>query len=283
MDVYAIRKEDFSSLRPDMKFLVFPDLDDQHRHFARALVDRLKADRDHACPTRLILPTGPLHYEWFVELVNKENVSLKDLHVVMMDEFCDEDDNAIPENHPLSFRAFIRGLLLKGVSTPLRMNDDQLHFPDPHVPEMTTRLIEQLGGIDVTYSGVGIDGHLAFNEPPRTAEEATEANVRHSRTRVIDVAPQTIAQYGMAGTNGNIDIIPRRAVTVGLEELLSAHEIHMVFLRNWHSGIMRRTLFGPVTPWLPATYVQTHPNVTVHMPEYVAAPPNVNVVLNVTT
>jgi len=283
MDIYALTRDAFSRLRPGMKFLYFADLDAQHRHFARNLADRITKNNAAGRPTRLILPTGPLHYEWLVRLVNEEQISLKNLHVVMMDEFCDDHGNVIPEEHPLSFRRFICSLLLDGVSEGLRMSDEQLHFPDPKAPEATTRLIEQIGGIDVTYTGVGIDGHLAFNEPPTTEEDATEEKVRHSRTRVLDVAPQTIAQYGMAGTNGNVDIIPRRAVTVGVAELLGAREIHMYFLRNWHSGIMRKTLFGPVTPWWPSSYVQTHPKVTVHMPEYVAAPPTLNVLLNVTT
>ena len=283
MDIYAIGEEEFSKVRPGMTFLIFDDLEAQDRHFARTLVDRIKADGAVGRPTRIILPTGPLHYEYFVRLVNAERVSLEGLRVVMMDEFCDEDGGAIGEDHPLSFRRFVREILLDGVGKPLRMGEGQLHFPDPRAPEATSRLIDQIGGIDVTYAGIGIDGHLAFNEPPRTEAEATEQNVRHSRTRVIDVAAQTVAQYGMAGTDGNIDVIPRRAVTGGLEEMLAAREIHMYFLRNWHSGIMRRALFGPVTPWFPASYVQGHPNVTVHMPKYVAAVPKVNVILNVTT
>ena len=283
VDIYAIGKDRFSEIRPRMKFIISPDLDAQNRHFARALVDRIKANEAEGKPTRLMLPTGPVNYEWFVKLVNEEKVSLANVYGVMMDEFCDADGNCIPEDHPLSFRKFIRGLLLDGVNEPLRMKDENLQFPDGRAPEATTRLIDEIGGIDVTYPGIGIDGHLAFNEPPRTEEDATEENIRHSRTRIIPLAPETVTQYDMAGTTGNLDMIPRLAVTVGMEEMLAAREVHMYLLRNWHAGIMRKALFGPVTPWFPASYVQTHPDVTVHMPEYVTVPPSVNVTLNVTT
>jgi len=283
MDIYTCGKDQFAKIRPEMKFIFFPDLDAQNEHFARTLVDRMGADAAEGKPTRLILPTGPIHYEAFVALVNSERVSMENLWVVMMDEFCDEDDNCIPEDHPLSFRKFITGLLLEGIDAPLRMKPERLHFPDAREPEATTQLVEDIGGIDISYAGIGIDGHLAFNEPPTCEAEATEQNIRHSRTRVIDVAIQTITQYAMAATSGNLDLVPRRAVTVGAEEILSATELHVYLLRNWHAGVMRKALFGPVTPWFPCSYMQTHPNVTVHMPEYVAVPPLVNVVLNVTT
>ena len=81
----------------------------------------------------------------------------------------------------------------------------------------------------------------------------------------------------MGGTNGNWDIIPKRAVTLGMYELLLSKKIYMTFMRNWHSGVLRRVLFGPVTGRCPGSFVQEHPNVEVILTELAAAVPVMNV------
>ena len=84
-------------------------------------------------------------------------------------------------------------------------------------------------------------------------------------------------QMCMGGTNGNRDIIPGTAVTLGMYELLMSKKIHLTFMRSWHSGVLRRALFGPVTGRCPGSFIQEHPNVEVTMTQLAAAPPVLNV------
>ena len=66
-----------------------------------------------------------------------------------------------------------------------------------------------------------------------------------------------------------------------MKEMLQSKEIHLYLLRTWHSGVLRRCLFGPIAPEVPGTLVQEHGNVTVCMPAYVAALPEVVVTLDI--
>jgi glucosamine-6-phosphate deaminase len=58
-----------------------------------------------------------------------------------------------------------------------------------------------------------------------------------------------------------------------MSELLCAREIRLTFMRSWHAGVLRRALFGPVTPQFPGSLVQTHPNVRVTVASVAAGLP----------
>ena len=77
----------------------------------------------------------------------------------------------------------------------------------------------------------------------------------------------------IGGTNGNMELIPNRAVTVGMYEMLKSKRFHMTLMRNWHAGLWRRALLGPVTTGFPASLLQEHPDMTITMTELAAAPP----------
>jgi glucosamine-6-phosphate deaminase len=85
------------------------------------------------------------------------------------------------------------------------------------------------------------------------------------------------AQMAMGGTNGNLEILPRRAVTLGMYEMLKSKRIHLTFMRRWHAGLWRRALLGEVSSSFPGSLVQEHPNYKVIITELAAAPPLLNV------
>jgi glucosamine-6-phosphate deaminase len=77
----------------------------------------------------------------------------------------------------------------------------------------------------------------------------------------------------MGGTDGNWEILPSRAVTLGMYELLLSRRIHLTFMRSWHAGVLRRALFGPVTGRFPGSFIQEHPEVAVTLTELAAQRP----------
>ncbi len=81
----------------------------------------------------------------------------------------------------------------------------------------------------------------------------------------------------MGGVDGNWDILPRRAITLGMYELLMSKKIHLTFMRSWHAGVLRRALFGPVTGACPGSFVQEHPQVEVTVTRLAARVPSCNV------
>ena len=112
--------------------------------------------------------------------------------------------------------------------------------------------VEAVGGFDLAVLGLGPNGHLGFNEP--LADPA-------SRTRAVtltDASIESNARYW--GERGQV---PRQALTVGLAGLLAARHILLIVSGAHKQSILRRTIEGPVTPEVPASYLQQAADVTV--------------------
>ncbi|MFC1590159.1 hypothetical protein ACFL42_01550 [Candidatus Omnitrophota bacterium] len=281
MDYYSYTLEDFKRVRPDWEFLAFSSLDEQNTFFADDLIKRIKANEEKGRKTVVCLPVGPIDYGYLARLSNSKNISLKGLVIFFMDEYCDAGGNYIDIGHPLSFKGFIGKNFLSLLKEENRMPESSIIFPNAKDPAETLSKIGSFGGIEVTYGGFGITGHLAFNDPPDEEKDRTEENVRYSSVRKVRLSRETLVQNAIAGTSGNMELIPPYAATLGMKEMLSAGEIHAYLLRTWHSGVMRRVLFGPVGPDCPSSYVQLHKKVRVCMTPDVLKVPPVNVTLNI--
>jgi glucosamine-6-phosphate deaminase len=112
--------------------------------------------------------------------------------------------------------------------------------------------VQAAGGIDLAILGLGPNGHLGFNEPPSDP---------HTPTRVIDLTEESIesnARYW-----GGRDQVPRQAMTAGMAVLLAARQTLLVVSGERKRAILRQTVAGPVTPNVPASYLQQAANVTV--------------------
>ena len=139
--------------------------------------------------TVFICPVGPVgQYPYFVDMVNEQNISLKNVWFINMDEYLDDEKQWISKDHPLSFRGFMQRTVYDKVRPELVMPEDQRVFPDPNHPEYISELIEKLGGVDICFGGIGINGHVAFNEadPSLTNEEFLA-----QKTRVLKITKET--------------------------------------------------------------------------------------------
>ena len=267
---YAIRPEEFS-LHSPFKFNLLKTHDDLCQLFARELVDLIKKNTTKGEMTKVILPVGPLDYRAFAELCNQERVSCESLVVFSMDEYANADGSAVSVDHPLSFRAFYQRNLLDLLESDLKLPPEQLILPDPENLDLVRQKMDQYGPIDICYGGFGINGHFAFNSPP--LEETDVETFKNTSIRIVQPREGDIVQMAIGGTAGNLEIIPPKAATLGMKELLSAKQMHLTFMRSWHAGVLRRGLFGPVTASFPGSLVQLHPNVTVSVTEIAAQVP----------
>jgi hypothetical protein len=84
-------------------------------------------------------------------------------------------------------------------------------------------------------------------------------------------ASKTRTKKSNRAVNGNYEILPRRAVTLGMHEMLQPKKFHCTFMRNWHAGLWRRAFLGPITLEFPGSLLQEHPNPTITMTELAAA------------
>lgn len=226
----------------------------------------LDAGRSHVA---MIVPVGPVgQYQLIANRCRSEGISLNQLTLFVMDEYLTDAGEWIPSGDPLSFRAHVQRNLLDLM--PEYMRPDVI-VPDPVDPDAVGREIDRIGGIDVTYAGVGITGHLAFNEPmPGVTNVEYFANLP---TRIVGLLPETRLINSVTAARGSVQRIPRMAVTVGMREILGARTLRIFMNRHWQSAAIRRLAFGPVTAAFPASLSQTHPDWSLHVVDHVLDQP----------
>jgi glucosamine-6-phosphate deaminase len=113
-------------------------------------------------------------------------------------------------------------------------------------------LIESLGGIDLQLLGIGLDGHIGFNEPDsvftkETHEVVLDESTIEANARFFDKKAD----------------VPTQAITVGMASIMQAKRILLIANGQGKKEILKRALHGPITPTVPASLLQLHPSLTV--------------------
>ena len=247
---------------------------DLYHDMARTMLNKVRENEELGKPTVFILPVGPVgQYRRMARICNLERISLRNLWCFNMDEYLTEDGDWLPLDHPLSFRGHMKRSFLDRLDGELAPPPEQVIFPDPHDPQKVPLMMEDLGGVDICYGGIGINGHIAFNEPPEPGEDISAEEFAQLPTRVLTLSRETRTINSVTVADGNMQIIPPTAVTVGMKECLSAREVRLYANRPWQRAIIRRVLHGPVTAKVPCSLLQTHGNASLTLTEFVAEPP----------
>ena len=232
------------------------------------------ANRDGRGAT-LIIPVGPVEqYPILARMLNEERISCRNVVFIGMDEYLTDDDAWVPETHRLSFRAYLNRKFYALLDPALAPPPEHRVFPDPRNLEAVPRLIAARGGVDACCGGIGITGHIAFNEPPEPGEPMSLDAFAALPTRILSLTRET-RTINSVTVGGEMAVIPRRAVTVGMKEILGARRLRLYCNRPWQSAVARRVLNGPITPACPASLMRTHPDATLTVADYVAAPPDI--------
>lgn len=253
-------------------FSVVPDAAALTRAFAASLVAEYVAAKAAGRPRVLfIVPVGPVgQYDLLAERCMAQGLPLADLTLLGMDEYLTPDGEWLDESDPRSFRGHIRRHLLERMDPALA---PRVVFPHPRRLHEPAAEIAAHGGVDVCFGGVGICGHIAFNEPPEPGEVVTAEAFADRPTRVLRLARETRTINAVTAAGGALDLVPESAVTVGMREILGARKIRLFMNRPWQRGILRKMLHGPVTAAVPASLIQRHKDVAVMVTEEVTRSP----------
>ncbi len=167
----------------------------------------------------------------------------------------------VPRQHPGSCYARLTAEFLQHVPVS-RAN---IHFPDGQADSLTQAClvyedeIRAQGGIDLQILGIGLNGHIGFNEPGTPFD---------SRTHIADLAAET--QAAKAPLFAALAEPPRRGITLGIGTVLQARSILLLAFGSDKAGILRRALREPASPEVPASALQLHPKVTVMLDQSAA-------------
>lgn len=188
-------------------------------------------------------------YRQLVTWYDKSDLDFDKVRTVNLDEY-----SGLSPDHPQSYRTYMDNHLFNHVN----IRHENTHLPDglAEDPQAECRrydqLISDLGGIDMQLLGIGHNGHIGFNEPDEAFGKMTH---------LVRLNERTVK----ANTRffENSDQVPGFAYTMGIRAIMQARKILLVVNGNDKAEILYQSLTGPVTPSVPASILQLHPDVTV--------------------
>ena len=186
-----------------------------------------------------------LFYRELVKASRADRLDLAGVTTFNLDEFV-----GIPSSDPGSYRAFMQRQFFGQVNLARRKINFLNGVADDTERECRRyeRAIARAGGIDLMILGLGINGHIGFNEPGRFLIAATH------RTRLT----QATRRANAALFNFRMADVPREALSIGIATILRARRIVLLATGARKSRCVERMLTGPVTPALPASFLQLH-------------------------
>ena len=283
--VRKIKKEDIvKHHNPDFKIKVIEDPNQFYIEFALDLVSRIKKSAESNEKLVLILPVGPVpQFEIAARLINEFNLSMKNVHTFNMDEYADENGNTAPIDWPGSFQKAMWENFFNKIKPELRPDNKNIHFPTKDALPNYGKMIEDLGGADCCYGGVGWCGHIAFWEAHLGFEFGNDLEAyKKQGPRCVELHPMTIMQNALHSFSGDWSWVPPKANTIGPAQIVGAKD-RSFWLDgyigggvSWQRFIARLAAHGPVNTLVPASLLQTVPgtytilggvadNVEIHM------------------
>jgi len=225
-------------------------------------------NNDAGRATQWALPVGPTgHHEPLIKMFREQGCDFSRVSTFNLDEYLDAGGRWVDAEWEMSFRGIMDRTFFSQLDDPVRaIKRENIHFPDPLDCGKITRTIEECVGLDICMLGLGMNGHIAFNEPPENEDEFSVEEFGNLETRVLPLAPRTVLQNFARRDFKYMPFIPSRAVTLGMKEILSAKQI-LMWAGTWETDILHRALLGPITPLVPASYLQQHPDCAFIIPE----------------
>ncbi|MBW8885150.1 MAG: glucosamine-6-phosphate isomerase, partial [Planctomycetia bacterium] len=185
------------------------DQQDVAQEMARTILDVIRDCKAARRSATLILPVGPVdQFPILAEMVNTEKIDCRETVLINMDEYLDDNDQWVAVEHPLSFRGFMNRKFYDLVDPALAPRPENRIFPDTADCGAIERLIARRGGVDACFGGIGINGHIAFNEPPEPGEHVSVEQFAAWPTRVLALARET-RTINSVTVGGDIGVIPR--------------------------------------------------------------------------
>lgn len=188
-------------------------------------------------------------YKQLIDWYHKDDLTFASVSTVNLDEYVGLD-----AEHEQSYRYYMNHNFFNHIN--IRM--EQTLLPNGKAEDITEecqsyeRKIQSLGGIDVQLLGLGHNGHIGFNEPDKAFEQTTHCVTLEEKTRNAN-----------ARFFNSIDEVPTHAITMGIKTIMQAKQIVLAVSGADKAEILKKVLTGPVTPNVPGSILQMHPNVIV--------------------
>jgi len=204
-------------------------------------------------PTSILgLATGGSPVGMYEELVKRqqaEQVSFKDVITFNLDEYVGLDQTS-----PASYWTFMHEQLFNHVD----IKEENIHLPNGKAEDLAAECIaydariKEAGGIDLQLLGIGVNGHIGFNEPGTPFE---------SLTNIVELTESTRTENAIYFDDPKD--VPTHAITMGIQSIMNAKEIVLIAFGEKKLKAIERLKSGIINEDFPASQLLNHPNVTV--------------------
>lgn len=194
------------------------------------------------------LPTGSspvIMYKKLIEAYNQKRVSFKNVVTFNMDEYV-----GLPVDHPESYHSFMYNNLFKHIDCP----DENIHILNGNASDLEAEcanyemMIQEAGGIDLFIGGVGVDGHIAFNEPGSSLSSRTRQKTLTTETRMVNSR-----FFG-----NDMNKVPTYALTVGVGTVMDAREVMVLVNGHAKARALQAAVEGGVSQMFTISALQMH-------------------------
>ncbi|MEG2082103.1 MAG: glucosamine-6-phosphate deaminase [Oscillospiraceae bacterium] len=232
-----------------MRFIKATDYNDLSKKAAGVIAAQLILKPDSV----LGLATGSSPVGLYKELIYKNTVGVVDFSqatTVNLDEYI-----SLPQPHEQSYYYFMHDKLFNHIN----VREENINLPNGCAEDMGAeclrydRLIESLGGIDMQLLGIGNNGHIAFNEPSDHFSKGTN---------IVQLTQSTV-EANARFFDGDLSKVPTSAISMGIKSIMQAKKILIVISGAGKAQALYDAFFGEITPKVPASILQLHPDVTV--------------------
>lgn len=202
------------------------------------------------CVLGLATGSTPLGtYAELVERYNSGDLDFSGVSTVNLDEY-----RGLSRDNDQSYHYFMHNNLFRHINICLDRTfvPDGMESDSDRACQAHEDKIRELGGIDLQLLGLGNNGHIGFNEP---------ADAFEKETHLVDLTESTISAN--ARFFDRIEDVPTQAYTMGIKTIMQAKKILVVVNGSGKADIVAKAFWGPVTPQVPASILQLHPDVTV--------------------
>lgn len=239
-----------------MRIIVAKDYKDMSRKAANIISAQIITKPD--CVLGLATGSSPIGtYDQLVEWYEKGDLDFSKVSSVNLDEY-----RGLDHSHDQSYYYFMHEHLFDRVN----IDPANTNVPDGTEPDAEKEcrryeeLIASYGGVDLQLLGLGHNGHIGFNEPAPVFDKATHC---------VDLTESTIEANKRFFASA--DDVPKQAYTMGIGTIMKAKKILVVVSGADKADIVAKAFYGDVTPAVPASVLQFHPDVTVVVDEAAAS------------
>lgn len=210
-----------------------------------AMIRQAIATRGEA---NIVVATGASQFETMAALVADDTVDWSRVTAFHLDEYI-----GLTEDHPASFRRYLKARFTAHLPALRRFRfvDGDAADLDAELAALDADLAAH--PIDVTFAGIGENAHLAFNDPPADFEARTAF-------QVVSLDERCRQQQFGEGWFETLDAVPNVAISMTVPQIMKSAHVVLAVPDSRKAEAVRATLEGPVTPKVPASILQRHPD-----------------------